>query len=36
MPPGLKTEHATAEALARVAAAFAVDTNPDVAWIATR
>jgi hypothetical protein len=36
VPPGLETEHAPVEVLARVAAALAVDTNPDVAWIGTR
>ncbi|MFJ6671917.1 hypothetical protein ACIQMJ_12485 [Actinosynnema sp. NPDC091369] len=36
VPPGLETKHAPVETLARVAAALAVDTNPDVAWIGTR
>ena len=36
VPPGLKAEHAPVEVLARVAAALAVDTNPDVAWLAPR
>lgn len=36
VPPGLETKHATAEVLARVVAALAVDTDPDVAWIGTR
>jgi hypothetical protein len=36
VPPGLETKHAPVEVLARVAAALAVDTNPDVAWIGTR
>ncbi|XVS63618.1 hypothetical protein ACQPYE_36010 [Actinosynnema sp. CA-299493] len=35
-PPGLETEHAPVEVLTRVAAALAVDTDPDVAWIGTR
>jgi hypothetical protein len=35
VPPGLETEHAPVEVLTRVAAALAVDTNPDVAWIGT-
>ncbi|GAB2982339.1 hypothetical protein [Saccharothrix stipae] len=36
LPTGLETRHAPVEVLARVAAALAVDTNPDVAWIGTR
>ncbi|QQQ75636.1 hypothetical protein IOD16_31840 [Saccharothrix sp. 6-C] len=35
VPPGLHTEHASVEVLARVAQALAVDTDPDVAWIGT-
>ncbi|TQM82864.1 hypothetical protein FHX81_5275 [Saccharothrix saharensis] len=36
VPPGLETEHASVEVLTAVAAALAVDINPDVAWIGTR
>ncbi|MFI9012159.1 hypothetical protein ACIGNX_33450 [Actinosynnema sp. NPDC053489] len=36
VPPGLETRHAPVEVLARVAAALAVDVDPDVAWIGTR
>lgn len=35
-PPGLETEHMSAEELVRVVAALKVDTDPDVAWIGTR
>ncbi|MEV1121530.1 hypothetical protein AB0I91_41290 [Actinosynnema sp. NPDC049800] len=36
VPSGAETEHAPVDVLARVAAALAVDTNPDAAWIGTR